>query len=86
MLIEHRIDDVNERFVAVKQPVPSGEQIPLQPSLALVLAEHRVQYASGGREKFIILYCPGFPLTVGFFKNRAKKFDSVSSGRRSGNF
>src|SRR5665811_1546303 len=73
MLAEHRIDDANEGLIAIEQPVPPGEQITLQPTLALVLAEHRVQDASGGREEFIIFYFPGVPLTVSCFKNRAQE-------------
>ena len=73
VLAEHRIDDANERLVAVEQPVPPGQQISFQPTLALVLAEHRVQHASGRREEFIIFYFPGVPLTVGDFKNRAQE-------------
>ena len=73
MLAEHRIDDANEGLVAVEQPVPPGQQISFQPTLALVLAEHRVQHASGGREEFIILDFPGVPLTVGDFKDRAQE-------------
>ena len=73
VLAEHRVDDANEGLVAVEQPVPPGQQISFQPTLALVLAEHRVQHASGGREEFIILHFPGVPLTVGDFKNRAQE-------------
>ena len=73
MLAEHRVDDANEGLIAVEQPVPPGQQISFQPTLALVLAEHRVQHASGGREEFIILYFPGVPLTVGDFKDRAQE-------------
>src|SRR5687768_9638253 len=40
MLIEHRIDDVNERLVTRKKSVTAGQQIPSQPALALVFAEH----------------------------------------------
>ena len=40
MLIEHRVDDVNERLVAGKKPVPAAQEIPFQPPLALVLTEH----------------------------------------------
>src|SRR5207244_8398708 len=40
VLVEHRIDDMNERFVAGKQTMPPGEQIPFEPSLAHVLAEN----------------------------------------------
>ena len=73
MLAEHRVDDADEGLVAVEQPVPPGEQISFQPTLALVLAEHRVQHASGGREEFIIVDFPGVPLTVGDFKHRAQE-------------
>ena len=64
MLAEHRVDDANEGFVAVEQPVPPGEQIAFQPALALVLAEHRVQHAAGGREELIVLDGSRVPLTV----------------------
>ena len=40
VLVEHRIDDVNECLVAGEEPVPAGEQIAFQPALALMLAEH----------------------------------------------
>ena len=40
VLVEHRIDDVDERLVAGEEAVPAGEQIALEPALALVLAEH----------------------------------------------
>ena len=40
VLVEHRIDDVDERFVAVEQPVPPGQQVALEPALAEMLAQH----------------------------------------------
>ena len=40
VLVEHRVDDVDERLVAGEEAVPAGEQIALEPALALVLAEH----------------------------------------------
>ena len=40
MLAEHRVDDANEGLVAVEEAMPSGQQIALQPTFALVLAEH----------------------------------------------
>ena len=73
MLAEHRVHDANEGLIAVEQPVPPGQKISFQPSLALVLAEHRVQHASSGREEFIILYFPCVPLAVGDFENRAQE-------------
>ena len=41
VLIEHRIDDVDERLVTGEEPVPPGQQIAFQPALALVLARQR---------------------------------------------
>ncbi len=64
VLVEHRIDDVDERLVAVEQSVPPGEQVALQPALALVLAEH-FHHAPGGREKFVVRHGRGVPLAVG---------------------
>ncbi len=73
MLAEHRIDDADESLIAVEQSVPPGEQISFEPTLALVLAEHRVQDASGRRQQFVILYCPGVPLTIGDLKDRSQE-------------
>ena len=51
----------------------SGQQITFQPTLALVLAEHRIQHPSGGRKEFIILDFPRVPLAIGDFENRAQE-------------
>ena len=40
MLIEHRANDVNESLVAGEQAMAAREHVALQPSLALVLAQH----------------------------------------------
>ncbi len=40
VLVEHRIDDVNEGLVAREKSMPPGQQIAFQPSLAHVLAQH----------------------------------------------
>ena len=40
VLVEHRVDDVDEGLVAREEAVPPGQQIALQPALALVLAEN----------------------------------------------
>src|ERR1700683_4804225 len=39
MLIEHRVDDVDEGCVATEEAVPAGQEITLEPTLALMLAE-----------------------------------------------
>ena len=49
VLVEHRVDDVDEGLVAREEAVPAGEQIALQPALALVLAEH-FHHAAGRRQ------------------------------------
>ena len=38
VLVEHRVDDVDERLVAVEEAVAAGEQVALEPALAEVLA------------------------------------------------
>jgi hypothetical protein len=73
VLAEHRIDDANECLVAVEEAVPSGEQVPFQPPLALMLAEHRVQDASGGCEELVVLRIAGIPLTIGDLEHRAEQ-------------
>ena len=72
VLVEHRVHDVDERFIAVEQAVPSGQQIALQPAFALMLAEHRVQHSPCGREEFVAADCAGFPLPVGDLEDRAE--------------
>src|SRR3954447_14145510 len=52
MLVEHRIDDVYERLVAVEDPVPAGEEVALQPPLAEMLRQH-LQDASVRRELLV---------------------------------
>jgi hypothetical protein len=64
VLVEHRIDDVNERLVAIEQSVPPGEQIALEPALALMLAQH-FHHAPVRREKFVVRHGRGVPLAVG---------------------
>ena len=40
VLVEHRVNDVNERLVGVEQPVTAGQQVAFQPALAQVFAQH----------------------------------------------
>ena len=49
VLVEHRINDVNERLVAGEEPMAPREQITFEPSLALVLAQHLHHAAIGRR-------------------------------------
>ena len=39
VLVEHRVDDVDEGLVAVEQAVPAGQEVALEPALAEVLRE-----------------------------------------------
>ena len=73
VLAEHRIDDADEGFVAVEQPVPAGQQIALEPALALVLAEHRIEHAAGGREELVVLDRPRIPLAIGDLEDGAQE-------------
>ena len=47
VLVEHRIDDVDEGFVRREEAVPAGEQVALQPALERVLGEHLEHAAVG---------------------------------------
>ena len=49
MLVEHRVDDVDEGLVAVEQAVAAGEEIALEPALALVLGENLHHPPGGAR-------------------------------------
>jgi len=40
MLVQHRINDVNECLIAGEEAVAAGEEIALEPTLALVFAKH----------------------------------------------
>ena len=52
VLVEHRVDDVNERLVRVEQPVPAGQQVAFEPAFALMLAEH-FDHAAVGRQMIV---------------------------------
>ena len=49
MLIEHRVDDVDEGLVAGEQAVAAAEQVALEPALAEVLGED-LEDAAVGRQ------------------------------------
>src|SRR5665213_2137395 len=52
--------------------MPPCEQVALQPSLALMLAEHRVQHTARRCEPLIIPHYRDFPLPVSILKNRTQ--------------
>jgi hypothetical protein len=68
MLIEHRVDDVNEGDVAGKEAVPAGQEIALQSPLALVFAEH-LHHPPIRRQMIIIRKAVRHPSPVGDFQD-----------------
>src|SRR5271170_7963873 len=73
MLAEHRVNDTDKGLVAVEKAVSPCQKITLEPSLALMLAEHGIQDATLRREKLIILNFAGVPLTTGDLEDIAKQ-------------
>ena len=71
VLIEHRIDDVNESLVGGKQAVPAGEQIAFEPALAGMLAQD-LHHPPIGRQVIVAGDCVGEPGAVGHFEQRAE--------------
>ncbi len=71
VLVEHRIDDVREGLVGVEEAVPAGQQVSLEPSLALVLTEDFHHAAILG-EEFISLHLLRVPLSRRRFKDRVQ--------------
>ena len=52
VLVEHRVDDVDEGLVAREEAVPPRQQVALEPALAKVLAQH-LHHAAVGREVLV---------------------------------
>ena len=78
VLVEHRVDDVDEGLVAVEQAVPAGEQVALQPSLALVLGQHLHHPAGPGQ---VIVDLGGEELGVPLFVGHVEDgLQSVGGG------
>src|SRR3546814_11938930 len=77
VLVEHRIDDVHERLIAVEHAVTSGEQVSLEPALALMLAEHLPDATRAG-QVLVQRREPGGPLLV----RRRVHRGSAAVGRR----
>ena len=71
MLVEHRVDDVNERFVAVEQTVSPGQQVTLQPALAEVLAQH-LHHPAIRREVVVGWQDLGEPIAIGDVEHGAQ--------------
>src|ERR1700732_447489 len=68
MLIEHRIDDVDEGLVAREQAMASREEVSFEPAFAQVLAQH-LHYATIDAEINIDLFNFRHPFLAGDFVN-----------------
>ena len=64
MLVEHRVDDMDERLVGIEEAVAAREQVAFEPALALVLAEH-LDHAAFRGEMVVGRHDLGLPLLVG---------------------
>ena len=53
VLVEHRIDDVDEGLVTIEEAVSPGEQVSFEPAFTLMLAQHRVDHAAAGGQVFV---------------------------------
>ena len=53
MLVEHRVDDVDERLVGGEDAVAAREEVPLQPTLTGVLAQH-LHHSAVGRQVVVL--------------------------------
>ena len=71
VLVEHRVDDVDERLVAVEDAVAAGEQVALEPALALVLREH-LHDPPVRREVVVAVDDLGHPRPVGDLEDGAE--------------
>ena len=71
VLVEHRVDDVDERLVAVEQAVPAGQQVALEPALALMLGQH-LHHPPVGREVVVAGEHLGVPGAVRHLEHRAQ--------------
>ena len=72
VLVEHRVDDVDERLVAVEQAVPAGQQVALEPALALVLGLSISITRPGAGQVLVDVGAEelGVPLLVGGLEHR----------------
>ena len=79
MLVEHRVDDVDERLVAAEQAVPAGQQVALEPALAGVLGQDLHHPARGARCSSVVRISPANTLSVTSY-TASSRLDAVSSG------
>ena len=80
VLVEHRIDDVHEGFIAGEKPVPPREQIAFEPALAHVLAQD-FHHTAIGRDMIVNGNDLGGRLAVRHVKERVPSIRSRFIGR-----
>ena len=88
VLVEHRVDDVRERFVGMEEAMPSGEQIAFEPTEQRVLGEH-LHDASVARKLAavgVLRQQVGHPGLLETSYSDCKRFDAVSSGPNTRKF
>src|ERR1700689_893962 len=73
MLTEHRVDNADEGFVGIEESMSAGQQIALQPTLALMLAQHGIEHSAFRSEEFVRGNDRALPLTAGDLKNCPEK-------------
>ncbi len=83
VLVEHRVDDVDERLVAVEEAVPAGQQVALEPALAQVLREH-LDDAPVGRQRLVAGLALGLPGPRGRLEDRRRAGSTRSRPGRTG--
>jgi hypothetical protein len=63
VLVEHRVDDVDERLVTVEEPVPARQEVPLEPALTEVLGED-LHHAPVRAEPLVVRSRLGVPRAI----------------------
>ena len=77
---------MDERLVAVEQPVATGEQIALEPSLALVLRQHLHDPPVGGEVVVAVGNVSPIQARSVTSKTSWSRLEAVSSGPKSRKF
>ena len=88
VLVEHRVDDVDEGLVGREEAVPAGQQVAFEPALERVLAEHLHDAAVGRQIAAVgvlgeILAEPGL---LGDLVDRVSRLEAFSSGPKTRKF
>jgi hypothetical protein len=71
VLVEHRVDDVDERLVAVEQAVTARQHVALEPPLAEMLGQD-LHHPTVGRQMIVTRNALGVPRAIGHLKQRGQ--------------